>query len=1278
MELLDGGDLRNRAPLPWAQACALLFDVCSSLALLHSRRLLHRDISPRNIRCTPDGKAKLIDFGAMAPMSAGGAQVVGTPAFTPPETVHRLALDARADLYSLGATLYHALTGQLPYPARTFAEVLSAWNFKVTPPSERVPGIPAALDDLVLSLISLEPALRPHSAFDVMQRLAAIADLARDESKDVSLAYLATPTLVGRAELLATLREKLLASRAARGAGLLIEGAAGVGRSRLLDACVLEAKTLGMTVLRATANGALEPFSTARGLTQHLLDALPSSSIATEFSQLLAAPQHAPANDHTPGAPTLPRLELKNFADPALDGEQLQQAISRFMLTVSRTHPLLIAVDDVHRIDQPSAAVLATLVDKARRGSIFVALTVDSAELANEAVDVLARRCERLALEPLTRDQTHLLLDSLFGDVAHLDMLANEIYEVALGNPRQCMDMAQHLIDQELIRYAAGTWTLPSRLSDADLPRSAADATRVRIQRLSSLARFLGEAQALAYSDTFAVLDCRALLPEENSQRIDAALSELLAMRAIVTDGSTYSLANRVWIAAFSAGLDDSERQRRHRALAEVYRGKSSNALIHHLFAAGLHEQGLDAMQHRNRGYEKGVDHKQLVKENIGKAIAAFPLAIDTALRLGRSARQVHELRRWYFAASATTDDSSAAQSARVWLQQLEYDSGLALFRQYADAANHAERLTRALQDAHQRHQATPEHERVYAVDEAIRLLAEYVVYSIAIGGRTQDEPLLASAVPILEPFAALSPVLDAIWNNVIATYRAQCECQYEFARGRWIEVLEKLDALSGGDIQHIDAIRNAVAYAIGLMEAQLGLSSATSWAARLDHDPYQKISALHLRRIVRLEQGDWLGADRLRRQAEVLSLQLRSPQMFKSLLAVELAACAKACDLVGIQHVIEQLKPLAARWPGWVPHLVDADARFHLVRGDLSAAKAGFERCIALTECVEGRSLCMAMWVASQAGLAETLLSMDRAEEARASASAALEVCAARQIRSHAYDLARMLALAEAKLRHAGAAQRLDALIAEQLQLGVTGLRLGLSYEARAQIALWTGDDNAFHHYARLTAREYRYGTHSPLGSRYERLVNEAGRHGLHVASALGDFETGTTIVSSALAGDDVHSMVQRGMFGAERSEQRADVALNLICDMRRSRTGHLYLLSGESLVLAASRGEAAPENLAPLVHEYLVQEQNRSETMTMMATGNLLDEVPDASSTCIGDTTYQFLLLSCVVDAVGKVAGVAAVVADETRVRNVKQGQLLSALATHLVTTDGGLAPS
>jgi eukaryotic-like serine/threonine-protein kinase len=63
MELLDGSDLHSLAPLPYRQACRYLRDVASSLALLHARRLVHRDVTVRNVRLTADGRAKLIDFG---------------------------------------------------------------------------------------------------------------------------------------------------------------------------------------------------------------------------------------------------------------------------------------------------------------------------------------------------------------------------------------------------------------------------------------------------------------------------------------------------------------------------------------------------------------------------------------------------------------------------------------------------------------------------------------------------------------------------------------------------------------------------------------------------------------------------------------------------------------------------------------------------------------------------------------------------------------------------------------------------------------------------------------------------------------------------------------------------------------------------------------------------------------------------------------------------------------------------------------------------------------
>src|SRR5579859_3835293 len=143
MERLDGDDLRERSPLPWREACALLAGVCSSLALIHSRRLVHRDVSPANIRSTCDGDAKLIDFGAMAPMGAGGS-IVGTPAFVAPEIVNRLPIDGRTDLFSFGATLYFALTGQSPYPARSFPQLMELWKTSPPAPSAMQRDVPEA------------------------------------------------------------------------------------------------------------------------------------------------------------------------------------------------------------------------------------------------------------------------------------------------------------------------------------------------------------------------------------------------------------------------------------------------------------------------------------------------------------------------------------------------------------------------------------------------------------------------------------------------------------------------------------------------------------------------------------------------------------------------------------------------------------------------------------------------------------------------------------------------------------------------------------------------------------------------------------------------------------------------------------------------------------------------------------------------------------------------------------------------------------------------------
>ena len=1249
MELLDGGDIGERAPMPWRQACRVMFEICSALALLHSRRVLHRDLSPRNIRYTRDGRAKLIDFGALVPMGSGGADIVGTPAFTAPETLLRSALDARTDLFSLGATLYFLLTRRLPFAARTFAELTVAWNQHVPPPSSLVPDVPAALDDLVLALINPEPSLRPLATFEVMQLLAACAGLDTAESDAVSRAYLVTPSLVGRNELLLATREKLAA--ATRSTGLLIVGHAGVGRSRFLDACSLEAQSLGFTILRASGSNTRAAFGAARDIATHLAEARPDL-IDPAVEKLLSH-------------------ERRGAAVGDVDAPSVQDALLDWLHRVAVDHPLFIAIDDAQRLDPPSAALFAALLDDARPSRLCIALTADSSASSNETLNIFARRCSRLELLALSESDALQLLSSLFGDVAHLSMLGIEIYRIARGNPRQTMDLAQWFLDRGVIRYAAGTWTLPERIASKDLPSSMAAALQARIETLSTNARFLAEALTLAYYEELAEDQCRALLPALDSSAVEQGLNELLWTGVVSDDGSSYRMTNRAWQVALLDLLSPAEIELRHRALAAMYEPRSTMATIHHAFAGAQPELGLTTMLRQHKDYERGYDYKQLLELNVGKMMWCAAPALETAQRLGYPPRVIHDMRRWHFAGNITVETGVYDESARLWFEQIAHDSGLALYLADHLSTTPSERLMRALTLAQQRYVATPEPQRVYTVEEAIRLLGEYVVLAIALGVRVQDSALIRSLPPILEPFVSLSPILDVLWKNALATMHSQCECRYEIAHELWTSVLARLESMTTEEFKHVHALRSAVVFALAIMDLQLGRGTANTWAERLDQDPYQRISALNIRKIECLEQGDRLGADKYRRQAEVLSLQMRSPQMFRSLLLIEFAACVRARDLSGIRHVLDEMTPLAARHIEWVPIAMLTEAFFHVLRGDLALAEQRFEICRNL--CAPdnaGNSRNLAVWLAAHQGLAEVLLQTSREHEAHAVASTALEACLKRGIVAGATDLSRTLGLIEAKLGDARGAERIEAEIALLRQRGATGIRIGLSFEARAQIAIWDDDRNSFEKYAAHTAQEYRHGARSPLSARYARLLNEAARHGWQASYALSRLENFSTTAGGALATSELRARVLGTLVTNNDSSGRAQRVLDAVCAELECDIGHLYLLTDQALVLCASRGEAAPPSLYDLVQRWVELDRERARELDDLATGELLEGADGPVNVHTDHRSYELQPLRFVLDGSPTLAAVAAILVSEPRPPRAPNAALLQVLAEHLIT--------
>jgi eukaryotic-like serine/threonine-protein kinase len=136
MELARGGTLHDRlkhhGPLPIAGAVAAVLQMIDGLEAAHAAGVLHRDIKPANCFITPEGTVKVGDFGLSVSTLARGeslltaaGSVMGTPAYASPEQLRGEELDVRSDIYSVGATLYHLLTGKTPYTATEFVKLIT-------------------------------------------------------------------------------------------------------------------------------------------------------------------------------------------------------------------------------------------------------------------------------------------------------------------------------------------------------------------------------------------------------------------------------------------------------------------------------------------------------------------------------------------------------------------------------------------------------------------------------------------------------------------------------------------------------------------------------------------------------------------------------------------------------------------------------------------------------------------------------------------------------------------------------------------------------------------------------------------------------------------------------------------------------------------------------------------------------------------------------------------------------------------------------------------------
>ncbi len=646
MEFIEGAPIRrffDHLRTHPAVLRSVLRQICSALSCIHGRGIIHQDLKPENIlisESSGDLVVKISDFGLAdllneTPETDGVPMIKGTYPYMSPEVLSRRRQDARSDLYSLGVVLYELISGFNPFSASDVHAIAIAHLMMQPPPLEdRTAFDDPALCDLVMQLLEKEAAFRPRSAD------AVLGVICEDTGDRVPAHPLLSGMSVGQEIHRRTIMGAFDAVREGHGRLIVISGAVGVGKTRLLDDVRADFQIGGAIVHDLTFTDIAENGHTVLGA---LLDGLRSIIAHDEQPE---DPLIGCFIEHAPGAawPAM-RWRFRGMAEGFL------RAMGR-TVAACPGRPQIIVIRDFHTDEREPWSFLLEVADAwnsiLRDDAPFLWLIETRSEIGFAAVE--ASSSERLGcmrIQQLSINDTAMLLGSMLSISPMPSNLVHQIHEITDGNALLITLVAQTLHQHDIVEWREGKWKIAwERLRNLGL---TSDVSRLFEGLLRSLddGRMAFLKHAALWSREFELRDL-ILTPGvsvEPAILMPGLIRDGFLVREMRDNRTVYRFRHPMMRSMLHHMIPESERKELHEAIAvELIRSAPDafEEIAHHLFESS---RGADAVGFAIRAAGKAQKNGQ-IRAAVDLYRRCLPFIVDQA---PESRPRVHlELARCY------------------------------------------------------------------------------------------------------------------------------------------------------------------------------------------------------------------------------------------------------------------------------------------------------------------------------------------------------------------------------------------------------------------------------------------------------------------------------------------------------------------------------------------------------------------------------------------------------------------------------------------------------